>query len=187
VTLLRVGWNLKCEIEIFGNLLSFAYTASSQSSIESIPRTTSKIAASTSLITTRIKRGTVTTKSSESKSSSATTASSSRKRENGNGSDASRRIHRVCSRERMQKSNASSSESDLPNSSAEAPRRPRRTKVVKHQRGEDEKKSISSRTTTIETSSSPKKYSSSGKGMRKEFLFFCFALRESFHSVHKNS
>lgn len=132
--------------------------ASSQSSVESLPQKSSKVSspATSSLITTRIKRGTVVTKSTESKSSSATTASN-RKRENGNGSDASRRIHRVCSRERMQKSNASSSESDLPNSSVETPRRPRRTKVLKHHRseenGKDEKKSNANRSATTETSS----------------------------------
>lgn len=153
--------------------LNFKSPASSQSSVESLPQKTSKVssaaAASSSLITTRIKRGTVVTKSTESKSSSATTASS-RKRENGNGSDASRRIHRVCSRERMQKSNASSSESDLPNSSVEMPRRPRRTKVLKHHRseenGKDEKKASSSRSATAETSSRKQHISHASPGVR---------------------
>lgn len=155
--------------------MTYYVLASSQSSVESLPQKTVKTSSS-SLITARLKRGTVVTKSTESKSSSATTASSGRKRENGNGSDASRRIHRVCSRERMQKSNASSSESDLPNSSVEVPRRPRRTKVVKHHRneenGKDEKKSSSSRKTTVEASNTKRHNSSSGlRGMCGIFYF----------------
>ena len=63
-----------------------------------------------------------------SESTTSSTKSSIRRR--ASGSDSSKRVQRVCSRDRMQHSNASSSE-DLPNSSVETPRRPRRTKVVK--------------------------------------------------------
>jgi len=96
-------------------------------------------------------------KSSESSLSSAKSATAgSRRRENGTSSDGSKyssRVNRVSSRERMShQSNASSSE-DLPNSSVEVPRRPRRTKVVKHH--EDSSSSKKTSSASIGRSSKP--------------------------------
>lgn len=64
----------------------------------------------------------------------------------------------------MHQSNASSSE-DLPNSSAEAPRRPRRTKVVKHKdEGVKEEKRSSRLTRSGATESSLRKSTKSDHG-----------------------
>lgn len=84
-----------------------------------------------------MQRGIVTINSCESKSSSG----NNRIRESAS---VLKRFHRVCSREPTKNSQPSSSESDLPNSSTEEPRRLRRMKGKHHrseENGRDEKKS----------------------------------------------
>ncbi|XP_070497132.1 uncharacterized protein [Chironomus tepperi] len=159
---------------------------SSQSSIESLPRN-SKISTTSPSVTTRTRRTTKSGESTASTTISSTKSSSScRKRENGNGSDGSKRIQRVSSRERMHKSNASSSESDHPKSTVEVPRRPRRTKVVKSHREEvvkDEKKS----SRVIEASSSSRRTKPEHNSISKETKVRSSVINKSSSSAHPNS
>lgn len=113
--------------------ISLQLLASSASSLESIPQNSVKTPSSAP----NASKKPLTNGHSESTTSS--TKSSIRRR--ASGSDSSKRVQRVCSRDRMQHSNASSSE-DLPNSSVETPRRPRRTKVVKVESTKIEQKTV---------------------------------------------